>query len=288
MHTQNRTMQPSRGGGRGRALAMTLVALSLSAASVAHATAPLCSSAIFQCQDSDGVTHGKNLVVLLFDERRNLKWIVKHCGQPVDRTPYRCDWQRSVRLGKLAAVQAPSSPNSDAAPSATAPPPATSVRPTAADRAAVPAPRSGRGPLPPPPRAPEITGLDRSPYAAEIKIAADRYRLPGDLIRAVIKIESNFNPRAVSIKGAKGLMQLMPDVAHTVGVEDPFEPGPCILGGARLLRILANRFNGDLVKVLSAFHAGSTPVKAQGGTPFASTDGYVRKVLGVYYALRDG
>jgi len=112
--------------------------------------------------------------------------------------------------------------------------------------------------------------------------------LPGDLIRAVIKIESNFNPRAVSIKGAQGLMQLMPGTARGVGVSAPFDPAQNIMGGARLLRILANRFNGDLIKVLSAFHAGSTPVKDRGGTPFASTDSYVRKVLSVYYALRDG
>lgn len=266
-----------RAGGRWP-VAFALLCASLTLAGEVRAAAALCSSAIFQCMDDDGVTHGKNLVVLVHEERRSLSWVLKHCGKPVDRTPYRCDWRRSIKQGQLkgdtASTPAPSSAARD--------------RAGAAARAAVPRPPAGRGPRPSPPRAPEITGSDRSPYAAEIAAAAERYRLPADLIRAVIKIESNFNPKAVSIKGAKGLMQLMPTVAQSVGVADPFDPGPNILGGARLLRILANRFNGDLVKVLSAFHAGSTPVHRQAGTPFASTDNYVRKVLGVYYALRDG
>ena len=273
MRTHMRTMQPH---------AAALVVSVLAAVASPAAAKQLCRSAIFQCVGADDVTHGKNLVVLLFEERRSLKWIRKHCGEPLDRHPYRCDWRQSVRLRKLAGT-APPAPTPSLRPKA-APIPGAQARPFRA----VPTPRPGRGPSPPPPRVPTITTADRGPFGAEIAAAAARYRLPADLIRAVIKIESNFNPRAVSIKGARGLMQLMPDAARAVGVDDPFDPEQCIFGGTRLLRILANRFNGDLVKVLSAFHAGSTPVKRQGGTPFASTDGYVRKVLGVYYALRDG
>ena len=83
------------------------------------------------------------------------------------------------------------------------------------------------------------------------------------------------------------LMQLMPATAKAMGVKDRRDPEQSIMGGARFLRVLANRFKGDLVKVLSAYHAGSTRVRKRAGPPYAATDSYVRKVLGIYYALRD-
>ncbi len=275
MRTRNWTMQPPL------TVAACLGAAILLASATPADAAPLCRSAMFQCRGSDGITHGKNLRVLVREERRSLRWILKRCGDPVDRDPWRCDWKRCVRTGKLGGSAVPIK-------AAKAAVTASAKLPRPAVHRPVPAPRATRFPLPAPPRKPVLSRADRGPYTAEIAAAARRYRLPADLIRAVIKIESNFKPTAVSIKGAQGLMQLMPATARGVGVSSPFDPAQNIMGGARLLRILANRFNGDLIKVLSAFHAGSTPVKDRGGTPFASTDSYVRKVLSVYYALRDG
>jgi soluble lytic murein transglycosylase-like protein len=141
--------------------------------------------------------------------------------------------------------------------------------------------------VPAPAQVPQVTEADTGPFSAAIKRAAERYKLPADLIRAVMKVESGYKPEATSVKGAVGLMQLMPATAAAMGVKDPRDPQQNIMGGARFLRVLANRFRGDLVKVLSAYHAGSTRVKRRGATPFAKTDSYVRKVLGIYYALRD-
>jgi len=121
----------------------------------------------------------------------------------------------------------------------------------------------------------------------DIEEAARFYRLPPAFLRAVIQVESGFNPGAVSHKGAIGLMQLMPETAKGLGVADPSEPRANIFGGALFLRKLANKFGGDLVKVLSAYHAGSLRVLESGATPFAATDDYVRKVLRTYYAIRD-
>jgi soluble lytic murein transglycosylase-like protein len=128
---------------------------------------------------------------------------------------------------------------------------------------------------------------DDGPYASEIAQAASRYRLPPQLVRAVMQVESGSNPLVVSNKGAVGLMQLLPATAAALGVEDIHDPAQNILGGARFLRVLANKFEGDLVKVLSAYHAGSMRVLSRDATPFAATDDYVRKVLKTYYQLRD-
>ena len=75
--------------------------------------------------------------------------------------------------------------------------------------------------------------------------------------------------------------------AKAMGVDDLYDTAQNVMGGARFLRVLANRFDGDLVKVLSAYHAGSTRVLGRDATPFAATDDYVRKVLKIYYQLRD-
>ena len=88
-------------------------------------------------------------------------------------------------------------------------------------------------------------------YAEHIEAAAAANHIDPALIRAVISAESGYNPDAVSRKGAVGLMQLMPETAKTLGVDDPHDTHQNILGGARFLRILANRFDGDMVKVLS-------------------------------------
>ncbi len=124
-------------------------------------------------------------------------------------------------------------------------------------------------------------------YLPWIAQAAEEFDLPAAFIRAVIRVESNFRSRAESEKGAMGLMQLMPSVARELGVAEPWEPRANIRGGAMLLRRLADRFEGDLVKVLSAYHAGSGAVRAAGGIPWEATEGYVRRVLDHYYAYVD-
>jgi soluble lytic murein transglycosylase len=98
-----------------------------------------------------------------------------------------------------------------------------------------------------------------------------------------MKIESSFNPKALSNKGAQGLMQLMPNTAKDMGVKNSYDPEQNIYGAARLLRILANRFNGDLVLTLSAYHAGGGAVSKEGGIPYEQTAQYVRKTLNAYY-----
>ncbi len=120
-----------------------------------------------------------------------------------------------------------------------------------------------------------------------IQEAAQRYDIPEPFIRAVIEVESNYKPRALSYKGAMGLMQLMPGTAADMGVTDPYDPYQNIMGGTRFLRILANRFNGDIPKVLAAYHAGGSSVATAEGIPYQGTDGYVRRVLDHYYRLKE-
>jgi soluble lytic murein transglycosylase-like protein len=119
-----------------------------------------------------------------------------------------------------------------------------------------------------------------------VKQAAEYYSLPEALVWAVMKIESGFNPTVVSHAGAQGLMQLMPGTAGDMGVTDPFDPTQSIFGGARYLRMLANRFEGDLVLTLSGYHAGGGAVDQVGGIPYTQTAEYVRMVLNAYYAYQ--
>lgn len=122
-------------------------------------------------------------------------------------------------------------------------------------------------------------------YDAYIRGAARRYQLPESLVRAVIHTESNYSPHAVSRVGAMGLMQLMPATAKGLGVTDAFDPQQNVYGGCKYLRMLANRFDGDMVLVLAGYHAGAGNVRKYGGVPpFTTTRGYVRVVLRRYYA----
>jgi soluble lytic murein transglycosylase-like protein len=126
----------------------------------------------------------------------------------------------------------------------------------------------------------------REDLAPVVQKAAQYYNLPEALIWAVMKIESGFYSNAVSSVGAQGLMQLMPGTARDMGVSDAFDPVQSIFGGARYLRMLANRFSGDLVLTLSGYHAGGGAVDKVGGIPYTQTAEYVRMVLNAYYAYQ--
>jgi hypothetical protein len=122
-------------------------------------------------------------------------------------------------------------------------------------------------------------------YDSHIRGAARRYQLPESFVRAIIHTESRYNPRAVSRAGAMGLMQLMPSTAKFLGVGQPFDPRQNIYGGCKLLRLLANRFNGDMVLVAAGYNAGAGAVLKYGGVPpYVETRAYVKSVLRRYYA----
>ena len=141
-------------------------------------------------------------------------------------------------------------------------------------------------------RADVVPSSDRSPdrfarYDQFIREASSLYAMPEPLIRAIIKAESDYDPRVVSCAGAKGLMQLMPDVQREQKVEHVFEPRENILGGTRLLRLNANRFKGDLMLTVAAYHAGPGAVeKYHGVPPYETTQKYVQIVLKYYYQFK--
>jgi soluble lytic murein transglycosylase len=110
--------------------------------------------------------------------------------------------------------------------------------------------------------------------------AGRTHKIEPGLVKAVIHTESAFDPKAVSRKGALGLMQLMPRTAAWLGVDDPFDPWQNITGGTRYLRYLMERYEGDLELVLAAYNAGERVVDHYGGIPpYGETQRYVRKVL---------
>lgn len=126
-------------------------------------------------------------------------------------------------------------------------------------------------------------------YDDLIQTASGRYHLDPDLLRAVIKAESDFNARARSQKGAMGLMQLMPETARLHNIGDAYDPGENVEGGARHLRMLLDRYEGDLELSLAAYNAGSAAVeKHRGIPPFSETREYVRRVLRFYDTYRGG
>ena len=118
--------------------------------------------------------------------------------------------------------------------------------------------------------------------------AARRHHLPEAFLYGVIHTESRFKVRALSPAGAMGLTQLMPGTAAAMGVSDPYDAYENVMGGARYLRQLADRFDGDFVRVISGYHAGGAAVARKGGIPYERTDEYVRRVLDAYYAFADG
>ena len=126
---------------------------------------------------------------------------------------------------------------------------------------------------------------DYGTYSKEIAEAAALYAVPERLIRAVIRAESAFDPRAVSPRGACGLMQLMPETAAILGVRDLFNPRQNIHAGARHLRAMMERFRNDLPMALAAYNAGERPVASYRGIPpYPETREYVARVLRYYGA----
>ena len=133
-----------------------------------------------------------------------------------------------------------------------------------------------------------FTPRDVPHYDEYLTEACARYRIPEALARAILAAESNFNPSAVSHAGAMGLMQLMPQTALMMYVDDILDPRENIHGGVRYLRVLTNEFDGDLVKVIAAYNAGPAAVKKHGGIPpFAETREYVERVLRFYERYKE-
>jgi soluble lytic murein transglycosylase-like protein len=105
-----------------------------------------------------------------------------------------------------------------------------------------------------------------------------------NLVRSVIKVESNFNPNAVSRKGAMGLMQLMPQTARQLRVRNPFDPEQNVDAGVRHLKQLMENYNGDVKLTLAAYNAGAGAVNRSAGIPhYAETRNYVRRITDLYY-----
>jgi len=119
---------------------------------------------------------------------------------------------------------------------------------------------------------------------ASIVMAAARHNVDPNLVRAVVKVESNFNSNAVSRKGAMGLMQLMPSTAKQLKVKNPFDPDQNVDAGVRHLKQLLENYGGDVSLTLAAYNAGSGAVARSAGVPhFAETQNYVRRITNLYY-----
>jgi soluble lytic murein transglycosylase-like protein len=118
--------------------------------------------------------------------------------------------------------------------------------------------------------------------------AANRHKIDPDLVRAIIMAESSYNPKAISKKGARGLMQLMPRTAEALGIEDVFDPEHNINAGVKYFKQLLNQFNGDIKLALAAYNAGSGNVRRyQGIPPFKATKIYVKKVFEYYNSYKE-
>jgi hypothetical protein len=117
-----------------------------------------------------------------------------------------------------------------------------------------------------------------------IELAAARHNVDPNLVRAVVKVESNFNPNAVSRKGAMGLMQLMPSTARQLNVKNPFDPEQNVDAGVRHLKQLLESYGGDIKLTLAAYNAGAGAVARSSGIPhYAETQNYVKRITNIYY-----
>lgn len=126
-------------------------------------------------------------------------------------------------------------------------------------------------------------GFKQQEIDSAIDAAASRHNVDANLVRALVKVESNFNPNAVSRKGAMGLMQLMPATARSLNVNNPFNPEENIDAGVRHLKHLLETYRGDVRLSLAAYNAGQGAVNRSSGIPrFAETQNYVRRITSLY------
>jgi soluble lytic murein transglycosylase-like protein len=129
------------------------------------------------------------------------------------------------------------------------------------------------------------TPAQARPFDEIVTRASRETRLPSELLHAVMQRESAYNPRAVSPKGAMGLMQLMPGTANDLDVKDPFAPEENVLGGARYLRGLLERFQGNLPRALAAYNAGPESIKDGRIPDYPETKEYVKRVMDSYLKM---
>jgi membrane-bound lytic murein transglycosylase MltF len=117
-----------------------------------------------------------------------------------------------------------------------------------------------------------------------VKTASQKYNISEDLINAVIKVESNYDPYSISNKGAMGLMQLIPQTAYDMGILEPFDINSNVDGGSHYLRLMLDRYNGNIEKALAAYNAGPHRVDEAGGIPdIKETVDYVKKVKNILF-----
>ena len=139
-------------------------------------------------------------------------------------------------------------------------------------------------PIPQPaPEVPAQAAANQLPFHELVLAAAARYGVDAELISSVMEVESHFNPKAVSIKNARGLMQLLPETAARMGVKDIFDPKENIEGGTRYLKELLQLYNNDLTLALAAYNAGPEKVQRYGNVPpYRETESYVKQVKKKY------
>ncbi len=134
-----------------------------------------------------------------------------------------------------------------------------------------------------------MLGAQDGPMDRIVQAAAQRHNVDPALVKAVIRTESGWNPRAVSRKGAVGLMQLIPETAQRYGVGNPFDPVQNVEGGTMYLKSLLDRYNGDLTKSLAAYNAGEHAVDQSRGVPqIPETIRYIQKVTDAYFQPGSG
>lgn len=133
-----------------------------------------------------------------------------------------------------------------------------------------------------------ISKLDSNQFDPIIADASQKYGLEAPLIKAVIKAESDFDPNAISHKGARGLMQIMPMNFRLLNVENPFDPNQSIEAGARYLRDMMDRYNGKINLSLAAYNAGPGAVDRYGGVPpYQETEEYIERVMRYYQRYKN-